>query len=175
MTTSIILDFETLSTEPDAIVTEIGAIAVIRQDFTIIESLNVHPEIFLQLANGRTWSRDTILWHHKKGNHIQNGTTPIREATQQLQAFIARHNPFRIWAWGKDFERPLYENLCRTLGLPISQYDFRKFACARQEYQNAFGLDHKAPERTHKDLQDCKDELRDLHAALKARNLLHMF
>lgn len=175
MTTSIILDFETLSTKPDAAVTEIGAIAVIRKDFTVIDRLNVHPEIFLQLAAGRTFDRDTILWHKKKNSHISNGTTPIRDATKQLQDFIARHSPHRIWAWGKDFERPLYENLCSTLGLPLQGYDFRKFSCARDAWQNAFGMDHKAPERSHKALQDCLDELRDLHAALKATNLLHVF
>jgi DNA polymerase III epsilon subunit-like protein len=175
MTTSIILDFETLATEPDATVIQIGAIAVIRQDFTIIERLNIHPEIFGQLADGRSFDRDTILWHQKKGTHIQNGRTPIREATAELQAFIERHNSYRIWAWGKDFERPLYENLCRTLGLPIPDYQFRKFACARDAWQNAFGLDHKAPDRTHDALKDCEDELRDLHAALKKTNLLHVF
>ena len=175
ITTSIILDFETLATEPDAVVIEIGAIAVIRKDFTIIERLDIKPEIFHQLASGRTWDRETILWHHEKGHHIQNCTTPIRNATISLRDFIAKHNPYRIWAWGKDFESPLYENLCRTLGLPLRGYDFRNFACARQEYQNAFGRDHKAPERTHRALQDCEDELRDLHAALKKTSQLQVF
>lgn len=175
-TTSIILDFETLSTTPDAIVTQVGAIAVHRSDFAIYDTLDFRPEIFGQLASGRQWDAETIWWHGKQGNTIQNpAKITIEQAIRALAMFLTHHNPHRIWAWGKDFERPLYENLCRSLKIEVPNYQFLQFACARDQWQNAFGLEAKAPKRTHQALQDCKDELRDLHQALTTLNLKHVF
>lgn len=176
--TSLILDFETLDTSPTAIVTEVGCIALHRSGDTvrIIDELELFPDIFGQLANGRTYSRSTLLWHQKKDNShltLQSGIT-IEQSTAKLSEFIALHNPSRIWAWGKDFERPLYENLCRFSKIAIPDYQFRRFACARDKWQDAFGLDAKASPRTHRALHDCRDEARDLVTALNALHLFHV-
>lgn len=174
--TSIILDFETLDTTPYAAVIQVGAIAVNRSDFTIYDSLDLRPEIFGQLADGRSLDADTIQWHHKNGHTIANpGKITLKETTKALSLFLTHHNPYRIWAWGKDFERPIYENLCFSTGIEIPHYQFRIFACARDKWQDAFGMETPAPKRTHQALQDCKDELRDLHSALKQLNLTHVF
>jgi hypothetical protein len=175
-TTSIILDFETLSTTPDAVIIQVGAIAVNRSDFAIYDTLDHRPEIFGQLTIGRQWDTDTIRWHMKNGTIITNpGKITIEQSIRALSMFITHHNPHRIWAWGKDFERPLYENLCRRLSIAVPDYQFRSFACARDQWQNAFGMETQAPKRTHQALQDCKDELRDLHQALTKLNLKHVF
>ncbi len=175
-TTSLILDFETFATDPHATVIEIGAIAVNRSDFTTFSGLNLKPAFLPQIADGRSFNEATARWHISKNTFPRvDGILPITECVRRLADFIAYHNPVRIWAWGKDFERPLYENLCLTCGIQTEAFDFRKFACARDQYQNAFGIHAKAPERTHHAHQDCLDELRDLHAALKSMNLTHVF
>jgi hypothetical protein len=174
--TSLILDFETLSLDPSAIVTEIGIIAVNRADFVTFDSLDIRTAVLPQLAMGRSWDAGTIRWHEKKGTLASIvGQTPIKDAVKSLVAFIEKHNPHRIWAWGKDFERPLFENLCNQLRVEAPDYQYRKFTCARDKWQDAFGVDTKQPERTHHAHQDCLDELRDLHKALDAMNLKHVF
>ncbi len=175
-TTSIILDFETLDTAPTAAVTEIGCIAVNRSDFTCFESLDLRPAIIPQLATGRSIDDSTIRWHLRKGTFPkQDNPSPLEDCVRTLAALIAHHKPYRIWAWGKDFERPLYENLCRSLRITIPDYQFRLFTCARDVWQHAHGNDTRPPERTHHAHQDCKDELRDLHTALTKLNLTHVF
>lgn len=177
MSLSILLDFETLDTAPTAVVTEIGAIAILREheNVRIIDHLALCPDILGQLADGRTFSRDTILWHQKQPDPVRIVPGPsLAACTTLLAAFIDRHQPRRIWAWGKDFERPLYENICNASGIKVPDYQFRQFACARDQWHNAFGLEAHAPKRTHHALQDCKDELRDLVTALNALDIFHV-
>lgn len=174
--TSIILDFETLHTKPTAAITEIGVIAVNREDFVAFDSLDLRVAVLPQLAEGRCFDAATIHWHEKKGTLAGIvGQTPLKTAVKSLVDFIDHHNPHRIWAWGKDFERPLYEDLCRQLGILLPAYQYRRFACARDHWQSAFGMEHREPERTHHAHQDCMDELRDLHKALDSMNLKHAF
>jgi hypothetical protein len=173
---SLVLDFETLDKKPTAAITQIGIIAVRRKTFKVIEQLELLPHVIPQLAAARTFSVDTIQWAEKK-NLLPGppSTLPLEIAVKILHAFISFYNPFRIWAWGKDFERPLLENLASQYQLEFPDYQFRKFACARQEWQNAFGMESPPPDRTHHALQDTLDELRDLRSALKKLNITHRF
>lgn len=174
--TSILLDFETFNTTPDTIVTEIGCIALERKCDTvsIIDQLELYPCIIGQLADGRTFSQDTLHWHLRNNSTLKPASGLLRTCTQELADFIEHHKPQRIWAWGKDFERPLYENICRSSGINIPAYQYRIFTCARDIWNNAFGTEAKAPTRTHRALQDCKDEARDLVHALNHLNLFHL-
>lgn len=175
-TTSAVLDYETYDTSPSAIVTEIGCviIRITGSEAVITDKFYLRPDILGQLADGRTFSKDTLQWHMRNGSsYTLPGDISIADATRRLHDFLKLHDPRRIWAWGKDFERPLYENLCKSAAIPLPAYQFRKFACARDKWQDAFGLEMKAPERTHNALQDCLDETRDLIAALNRLNLFH--
>lgn len=174
--TSLILDFETLSTDPDATVIEIGCLAVNRSDFTAFGGVEFRPTFLPQIASGRSFTADTIEWQRSKDTFPQtDGTMSLVECTRRLAEFIEYHNPHRIWAWGKDFERPLLENICRAAGISLPAYQFRSFACARDIWQHAFGIEHRPEERPHRALADCKSELRDIHAALRHLNLTHVF
>jgi hypothetical protein len=176
-TTSLILDFETLDTSPTSVITEIGCIAVHRSDFVVFDKLDLRPHILHQIADGRTYSQETFDWHKEKQTFPEHdGNIHLSKAVQQLYQFITRHNPVRIWAWGKDFERSLLENIYRSHDIIPPQYQFRTFTCARDHYMTAFGLDAR-PEKpnTHHALQDCIDELPLIHAALKELNRLPAF
>jgi hypothetical protein len=176
-TTSLILDFESLDTDPHAVITEFACIAVNRADFTHFDLIHRRISVLPQLADGRTFTADTIRWHEKKGtlDAASSGKSPLKETILELVDFIAKHNPHRIWAWGKDFERPLFENACKQFLTQLPPYQYRKFACGRDKWQDAFGMDFKEPARTHSAKQDCLDELRDIHAALTKLNLTHVF
>lgn len=175
-TTSLILDWETLSTDPHAAVIEVACIAVDRESWHAFSSFEMRPAFLPQIASGRTINDDTIKWHQSKGTFPQvDGTIPLADCVRHLVEFIAHHNPHRIWAWGKDFERPLLEDICLQHGIAVPPFQYRQFACARDKWQDAFGMEEREPKRTHHAHQDCLDELRDLRTALTAMNLTHVF
>jgi hypothetical protein len=175
---SAVLDFETLDTTPTAVVTEIGCIIARRRydEIDIVDRVALFPNILLQLADGRTHTRDTILWHRKNGTiPMQIGDQTLESCTRLLMETLSFPGLNRIWAWGKDFERPLLENICTASKVELPSYHFRKFTCARDHWQSAFGMDAKSPPRTHHALRDCEDELRDLVAALNELRIFHTF
>lgn len=183
-THSIIFDYETFDNDPrNPVVTEIGAIAVTRPAATplgeplrIIDRLHLKPNHLLQLMDGRTFSRETLAWHIQKGTLPATvGTLTLAECAKQLAAFIDHINPYRIWCWGKDFERTIYQGMCGEAGLALPEYQFRKFACGRDHWQTAFGMDHRPAERSHIAIQDCESEMYDILAALTKLNALHAF
>lgn len=173
---SLIIDFETLDTAPSAVITQIGAIAVDRHTMTTAERFERIPHAIPQLTMGRTYSMDTVDWMTRK--QLIPGKPSdctIKDAMQDLHAFIARHKPYRIWAWGKDFERPLFEHVSKQLGITIPDYQFKIFTCGRDIWQHAFGMEKKPKDRTHHAIQDCVDELTDIKTALESLNLTHSF
>jgi hypothetical protein len=181
---SLVLDFETADSNPtNPVVFEIGIIAITRpaclaagEPSRIVDRLDLQPNHLLQLIDGRTFTADTLRWHISKNTlPTRVGDMTLEAATIQLAYFIARHNPYRIWAWGKDFERTLYENLCGAAGIPMPEYQFRRFACGRDHWQTAFGMDQRPAERSHRAIEDCESEAHDIFAALNHLNAIHAF
>lgn len=159
--TSVILDIETLSTHPNAIITEIGVVAFNRSDFTITGQLTLTPSLFHQLAAGRKASRSTILFHS------QQGTLPTEIFPQHpkrdcsnLREFFTRHTPHRIWIQGPDFDRPILENFLRQFGEKLP-WEFWRTRDTRTLWDTAFP-DKKHDPRPHHALPDCLATLADL-------------
>lgn len=177
---SLILDIETLSRRPDAIVTEIAAIAVkpasealIQSGATEIDSLLIHPCIASQLAAGRHFEADTIAFHDKNGSIPESftGTSP-HIACMTLGMFISKHKPRSVWIWGKDFDRPILENLFTQQRLPLP-WEYWRTICARDAWKLAFGDEKKPAKRNHEALDDCRATLKDLATALSHLDRLH--
>lgn len=172
MNTSIILDLETLSRQPNALITEIGVLAFDRRDFSVIETLLITPDIFSQLQDGRHACPQTIAWHRSQNTlPTTNGTGTILADLTTLHQFFTEHAPQRIWIQGPDFDRPILENLCQSHHLPLP-WDYWRTADSRTTWNLAFpGTKH--PKRPHSALGDCHATLRDLHASLTILNRLH--
>lgn len=176
MTTSLVLDFETFATTPDAIVTEIGCIAVNRSDLVEIDAYQAMPDLIAQFSARRACDSATIEWAKGKGVFRDSlGDIGFAESVNGLLEFIARHNPVRIWTWGKCFERPLLENLAAAVGAELPFMQFRKFACGRDHWQTAFGMGVHPLPRPHHALQDCRAELTDIYQALAALDRVAAF
>jgi hypothetical protein len=173
--TSLILDIETLSRHPNAIVTEIAAIAIkaaSSSDLTEsgaveFDSILIQPCIATQLGDGRHFEAETLAFHDK--NHTLpesfTGTSPL-VSCMTLGMFISKHQPRTVWIWGKDFDRPILENLYQQHRLPLP-WQYWQTACARDAWKIAFGDENKPPKRNHKAIDDCRATLRDLATALK--------
>jgi hypothetical protein len=174
MTTSLIIDCETLDTSPNSVITEIGIIAVNRADFVAFDELRVVPELFYQLLKGRTLSADTVAFHRKHGTlpDSTRGLTPIA-CTVAITEFIQRHSPKRVWIQGTCFDRPLIESFFRGEGQPLP-WNFGISRDARSIWDAAYP-DIKHPPRPHRAIADCRATLADLHAALATLGRLAAF
>lgn len=174
MFTSIILDIETLSRKPHAIITEIAAIAVTLHDGepTEVSSIGIDLCIASQLAARRHYEPETIQFHQQHNTLPANfqAQLPLK-AAHDLTQFFDDYPPRTVWIWGKDFDRPILESFYQSLNLPLP-WKYWQTACARDAYKLAFGHDAKPPKRTHSAIADCRDTLRDLTAALTNLNRL---
>ena len=168
--TSIILDIETLSRRQNAVITEIGAIAFNRSDFIAFDEITILPGFFPQILAGRHLCNETIRFHSKLGTLPKAvSNEPIQVAHDQLAAFIAKHNPERLWIWGKDFDLPKLNTLFQDIGQEELPWEYWTPACARDHWKTAFpGIKHD--KRPHSALGDCKATLHDLAKSLIALN-----
>lgn len=172
--TSLILDIETLSRRPNAIVTQIAALSIAKSETGYIEhdSILIEPCIATQLGDGRLFEKDTLNFHAKNNTLPESftGTSPL-VSCMSLGMFISKHQPRTVWIWGKDFDRPILENLFAQHRLPLP-WEYWRTACARDAWKLAYGDEHKPAKRNHKAIDDCRDTARDLYAALKELNRL---
>ena len=169
---SIIIDIETLSLRPNALITEIGVIAFDSSSFKESTSLYLTPSFFEQIKLGRHICPKTIEFHEKQDtlpSKLPN--TQIKEALFHLRKFIQNHNPHHIWIQGPDFDRPIIENLCEQVGEPLP-WEFWKTRDSRTIWDIAFpGVKH-AP-RPHTALADCRATLTDLQKSLSSLRYIH--
>lgn len=165
-TSSLFIDLETLNTTPDSVITEIGAVRFYPDKNLAHDprTFSREPSIPHQLTLGRTFSADTIRYHHSKKSMRQDWFGPtLKECLADLAHFI-RLEPFnRIWIWGKDFDRPILEHAFAQAGLdmPFTPWITK---CARDTWDNAFpGVKHA--KRPHRAVEDCLASISDLRAA----------
>lgn len=173
MEKSIILDCETLGKGPSAIITEIAAIAFDRATMTEIDCLDLRPAIFQQLRNGRSYDGSTLDFHAREGTLPADlsGNLDCRIVAVRLEAFFLDHEPERVWIQGTCFDRPLIEDFMRGQGRRLP-WDFWRSRDARTAWDMAFPGE-KHPKRDHRALNDCRDTLRDLGAAVRKLSPLH--
>lgn len=179
--TYLILDLETLGTDPGSVITEIGAF-FFQPDpeqplgfKQIGESIHLDVSIISCLQHGLLIDADTIL------HRARNGTLPEWDKGLKLQQALDAFNTYlteqvrhhRIdtreliaVTWGLDFDFPLLRCAAMACHTRLHQpWHFGNQLCARSEWKRAFGTE-KAPPRTHRALQDCFDEARDFCKAL---------
>ena len=168
--TSIILDIETLSRRPDAIITEIGLIAFDRSTLEPVEDLSITPSLWDQMAADRHHEAATLNFHR------DNGTLPAltdysssKVAVHLLHAFFKRFSPAHVWIQGPDFDRPVIENFCIQNG-DVLPWDYWRTRDCRTLWNLAFpGVKH--PKRPHHAVEDCRSTLLDMASAFKALTL----
>lgn len=151
---SIILDIETLALTPDALITQIGMIAITGDNASVVGEELIVPGFFQQLSLFRRICPETIKFHE------ENGTLPATLSQEKpevsiikMEAFIQKHQPRHIWIQGPDFDRPIIEDLCIQLNrkLPWNYWITRD---SRTLQGIAFpGV--KNPKRPHDAIGDC--------------------
>ena len=165
---SLFIDLETLGTTPASVITEIGAVAFHRGDFSTLDTFESHLDIPSQIVAGRTLSAATIDFHRKHGSLPVEWAGSNREAPQdaldRFRIFVRNVKPRRVWIWGADFDRPAIEDVLSSInrGLP---WHFGITRDARTVWDMAFP-DVRHDPRPHRAFEDCMASIRDLRNAL---------
>lgn len=168
-TVSLVIDLETLSRRPDAIITEIGVVAFNRSDFTERDFIALSPDILAQIGAGRHSCPETIAWHQSNRTApVTMGDLTPKETCRALRDFITRYRPHRVWIQGPDFDRPILESFCIQFGDSLP-WEFWRTRDTRTLWDAAFP-DVKHDQRPHYALPDARATLADLTKALAALN-----
>jgi len=164
-TTSLILDIETLSLRPNAIITEIGVIAFNRADFAPIDQIVIRPGFYPQIESGRHLCNDTVQFHRR------NKTLPMEVTDEDptvsialLLAFVRKHHPQNIWIQGPDFDAPILQSFHQQNSAELP-WKYWQVQDSRTAWKLAFpGIKHDP--RPHSAIGDCEATLRDLAKSL---------
>jgi len=172
-TKDVMIDIETLSTAPDALVLSIGARqfdCVGREGPWFGEALLVVPDLVDQLLMGRRVDRSTQEWWSKQDPQAAtHWRTPskaftVRTALAELHTFV-RDAP-RVWARGPHFDIAILDSLYQCYGMK-SPWRYNTIRDVRTY------CDDRSPIRTlppiaisdmppHHPLKDCELQICDL-------------
>ena len=162
---SLLLDLETFSLRPDAIIIEIGLLIFDANTYREIGSHVLHPDIFAQLAAGRHFDPQTYHFHvAKKSLPSVHSLDSIERTITYLRGFFDDCDFSHIWIQGPDFDRPLLQNFLEQNGATLP-WDYWKTRDARTLWDIAFP-GQKAPPRPHTALADCRATLECMRLAM---------
>ena len=124
----VMLDLETLSTRPDAVILTFGAVKFNPWNNTVDEKQGLYFRVNVdeQIELGRHVDDITIQWWGQQDPAIRDealsdeGRVTLDEFTRQLNRFLVGAQ--NIWAQGPVFDIVILENLYRQIGKPAPWY-----------------------------------------------------
>ena len=122
------LDWETLSTQPDAVVISVGIVLFNRDENDTYEILEASPEreFFAtiefqdQIDTGRHVMASTLMWWMQQNRSAQKetfnpkGRMPTVTALQNIVDLVGDR---RLWGNGASFDNPILATLCTDFGI----------------------------------------------------------
>lgn len=173
----IMLDLESLSTRPDAVILTLGAVKF--DPYTpdsFGDTLYVRPDVDSQIAQGRYVEEDTIEWWGKQHPDVREealgteGRISVEDMLSQLNRFVV--GVTNIWAQGSVFDIGCLENLYRMYGRPAPWYYWQI-----RDSRTLFGVHgdprEKNKEDLHNALADCVSQaqaVQEIYRAFKIPN-----
>lgn len=118
------LDIETLSTRPNAVILSLGAVRFdpFSERIDIAKGLDVKVDVDEQTAIGRHIQEETLNWWATQSPEIQEaalseqGRIGLKEFTKQLNKMMVGVD--QIWCQGPAFDMVIIEDLYRQLNKP---------------------------------------------------------
>lgn len=169
--TNVMLDLETWSTSPRAVITSIGAVKFTldldNTGGTIVDKFycRIDPQSCVNV--GLEMSVDTILWWMKKSeearSEFQKSNLPIQDVLSIFKDWLS-DDPKNIDVWGNgtDFDNVILENAYRVCGkkLPWNHFNNRCYRTLKNLYptvdvREMIGVKHNA-------LDDAKSQAKHL-------------
>ena len=117
------LDLETLSTRPNAVILTLGAVKF--NPFSLVDpgpGLYIRPDVDEQIAQGRDVQDETVNWWMSQAEDVReealgtDGRISVESMYRQLNRFLVGADS--IWAQGPLFDFAILENLYRQYGWP---------------------------------------------------------
>lgn len=154
----IVLDIETLSTRPDAVILTIGAVKFSPFEDHIDADNGFHVRINVdeQIVLGRHVSEDTLAWWGTQPQEVREDAMgddrlSITESLAKLNKFLVGSN--EIWVQGPVFDIATLENLYRQVNSPPPWHYWNI-----RDSRTLFGV-HGDPRvkstKAHNALEDC--------------------
>ena len=123
----VMLDWETLSTEPNAVVLSIGLVPFNLEDEDTFEILEADEsrqyfrtiEFQEQIDAGRHVSASTLMWWMQQNRSAQKetfnerGRIGVEKLLEEVIPFIGKK---RLWGNGASFDNPILATLCTDFG-----------------------------------------------------------
>lgn len=172
---SIMLDCETLSTSPDAVILSIAAVEFnpfeITTDFSKNKTLDILINIDEQVQLGRVIDDSTVTWWGQQPQDVQNklfaeeGRLSVISALTELRKFC--WNKDRIWCQGTDFDISLLNNAYTQTKQPKPW----KYWQVRDSRTLLDLIDVSQPTVTHDSIEDCKRQVMGVQQVLDKLNV----
>lgn len=176
----VMLDLETLSTLPNAVILSIGAVKF--DPFTnridVDEGMDLRIDVDGQTAIGRDIQEDTINWWGKQPPEVQEaamseeGRVGLEDFTRQLNKFMVGADS--IWCQGPVFDIVILEDLYRQLGKPIP-WNFWQIADSRTLFKVHGDPRDKNRKGAHNALMDCVYQAMGVQEIYRRQNVRPRF
>jgi len=155
----IMLDLETLSTRPDAVICTLGAVKF--NPFSLSDpgpGLYIRPDVDEQIAKGRHVDDGTLSWWMSQAEDVreealgEDGRISMEEMYRQLNRFLVGAN--NIWAQGPLFDFAILEDLYRQFGWPVP-WNYWQIRDSRTLFGTHGDPREKGKTGLHNALEDC--------------------
>lgn len=156
----LMLDIETLSTRPNAVILSFGAVKFDPYDYRIDveEGMDVKVDVDEQTAMGRDVQEETLQWWSTQPSEVQEaalgetGRISVDEFTKQVNRMMVGVD--QIWCQGPAFDMVIIEDLYRQVGKP-TPWQFWQVRDSRTLF-GVFGDPRpKNRDSAHNALMDC--------------------
>lgn len=153
-TSNIMVDLETLSTKPDAVILAIGAVKF--NQHTILDSFYRVINLDSCVKAGLRIDSDTLLWWMRQGQEARDAVFAcpvmvyLEHALRDFAIFCGTKDEYFIWGNGSDFDNVILRNAYEAVGqpLPWKFWNNRCFRTARaisgQTPNRRIGTHHNA-------------------------------
>jgi hypothetical protein len=154
------LDLETLSTKPNAVILSLGAVKFdpFSERIDVDEGLDLRVDVDEQSALGRDIQEETVAWWEKQPPEVQDAAFNP-DGRIKLAGFIKTLNKFlvgadNIWCQGPAFDIVILEDLYRQLGIP-TPWQFWQISDSRTLFKTHGDPRDKNRKGAHNALMDC--------------------
>lgn len=156
---NVMLDLETLSVKPDAVILTFGAVKF--DSFSkspVTATMYARIDVDEQINLGRSVDQGTLDWWSKQADDVREealsdgNRISLEQFTADLNRFLVGAN--EIWSQGTVFDIVILENLYRQLGKPIP-WQYYQIRDSRTLFQVHGDPREKNKAGLHNALEDC--------------------
>lgn len=164
MTERVMVDIETMGTEPGSVILSIGACRFLPELGVVGEGLYVEIDTESSREHGLVVDEDTRNWWANQGEDAPtNGVVSLPDALHRLERYLTSAD--EVWANSPKFDAALLENAYQAVGrsAPWAYYELRDVRTVRDL---PCAVEIKMDGREHHALDDARHQAQEVAATL---------